>query len=163
MRWIKLALYIFIIYYATRQYVYLSSAKQTNPHSNEIRRVQTFLGKYQSPLQENAKDFVMAAKTYKVPAELLVAISGVESGFGKHNPDCATYNPFGYSSSTSPCGWWRFTDYKQAIYKVAQTISTDRAYQGYQRTRSILELAKIYNPVDPETEAQNIEWFMQRI
>ena len=163
MRWIKLALYIFIIYYATRQPIYLSQIKQTNPHEAQIRRVQTFLRQYQSPLQENSQDFVMAAQTYKVPVELLVAIAGVELGFGKHNPDCAPYNPFGFSSSTSPCGWWRFTDYKQAIFKVAQTIRTDRAYQGYQRSGAIIDFTKVYNPMDSQAEAQNIEWFISRI
>jgi len=162
MKWIKLLIYIFILYGIARQPVYLSSVKQTNPNLNEIRRIQTFLREHSSPLQENAKDFVMAEKTYKVPAKLLVAIAGVESGFGKNPPSCAFYNPFGYSSSTSPCGWWRFQNYHDAIYKVAQTISTDRAYQGYQRTGSILELAEVYTAV-PEDWTEKVNWFMNQI
>lgn len=162
-KWLQVSVIIILLYVGfNRQPVYLSSLQQKDSDVAEIRRVQTFLREHSSPLQESAKDFVMAEKTYKVPAKLLVAIAGVESGFGKNPPSCAFYNPFGYSSSTSPCGWWRFQSYHDAIYKVAQTISTDRAYQGYQRTGSILELAKVYTAI-PEDWTEKVNWFMNQI
>jgi Mannosyl-glycoprotein endo-beta-N-acetylglucosaminidase len=162
-RWIKIFIYIIILYVGfNRQPFYLSSFKQTNPNLIEIRRVQAFLQKYDSPLQANAKDFVQASQKYHIPYKVIVSISGVESGFGKHNPSCAKYNPFGYSSTTSPCGWWRFSSYKESIWIVAKTIGTSNYYADFRRTGQVEELAKNYN-LGSEKWSQDVKYFMNQL
>lgn len=163
MRWLKIAIYILILYgiYGNKQ-LHFSSAKQENPHINEIRRVQLFLQKYDAPLQANAPDFIEAAIKYKVDYKVLVSIAGVESGFCKFPAPGTTYNCWGYRSYSSPSGWWRFASYREGIYKVAQTISTDRAYSQYQRSGSILDLAKVYTAL-PTDWTSKLEWFIKQI
>lgn len=111
----------------------------------EIKSVREFLQNYNSPLADSAQDFVDASYIYGLDYRLLPAIAGTESTFGQHTPSCAFYNPFGWSSSTSPCGFYRFSDYHQAIWTVAQTLGTGNTYKDFQETGDVGILARNYN------------------
>jgi hypothetical protein len=163
MKWFKILIWIGIIYgiYGHQQ-LYFSTIKQENKNINEIKRVQLFLQKYNSPLQASAKDFIEAAKTYKIDYKVLVGIAGVESGFCKHPAPGTAYNCWGFRSYSSPSGWWRFASYREGIFKVAKTLGTDRTYQAFQRSGKISELACPYNNCS-EDWTQSIEYFISKI
>lgn len=58
-------------------------SKEIDPRADVLK---DYLAKYNSPLQNNAQDFIDAADTYDVDWKLVPAISGVESTFGKFTP-----------------------------------------------------------------------------
>lgn len=113
--------------------------------SPEVKKIQAFLKSKNSPLASASADFVIFGDNFGIPPEILVSISGQESTFGKHTPSCAKYNPFGITSSTSPCGHYRFKDYREAIHYTAKLISTSSYYADYRKERTIVALAKTYN------------------
>jgi hypothetical protein len=115
----------------------------------EITAVKAFFAKYHSPLEASAKEFVDAAYVYGIDYRILPAIAGAESTFGKFTPTCAEYNPFGYTSTTSPCHFYRFKNYSEAIWKVAETIGSNKTYAHFQESGSITELAENYNNGEP--------------
>ena len=158
MRWIKIFIYLIVIYGIFRQPVHFSSLKQEDQNSFKVKRIQTFLHSYNSPLEDNSMDFINASKKYKIPAQTLIAISGVESTFGKN---CNSFNPFGYLNSDGSL--ISFSSYKEAIYQVAKTISGGKAYQKYRDTKSIYELAKVYNYVSPDKWTQDIQYFQKAL
>ena len=134
-------------------------------YENEDQRVatlQAYLAKKGSPMAENAKDFIEAANTYGLDWKLLPSISGAESGFGKHVPSCASYNGFGWISTASPCGYWRFESYSEAIHGVAKGIGTKSAYSQYRETRSIERLAIPYSGGSAHW-VEMVNWFMNDI
>lgn len=157
MKWFKILIWIGIIYgIYGKQQLYFSSYQETNPNEASIRRVQTFLGKYQSPLQENAQDFVMAAKTYKIPYKVLVSISGVESTFGKNS---LYNNPFGYFCGQHLC---HFTNFKEAIWQVARTLGESNYYSDFRQTGSIQALSTNYN-LGSQSWTSDVEYFINQI
>lgn len=133
--------------------------KKADAKTIELAR---FLEKYNSPLAGSALDFIEASKKYGLDYKLLVAISGVESTFGNHTPSCARFNVFGYRSSSSPCGWYRFTSYREAIYKVAETISRGNAYARYQRSGQTIDLAFVYTAL-PADWVSKVNYFIEKI
>jgi len=158
MRWIKIFIIIFFIYVGSKQQFYNSSLKYTNPNLNEIKRVQTFLQRYHSPMAGNAKDFVDASVRYKINYKVLPSISGVESTFGK-NIAPGSYNAWGYMCGSHVC---YFDSFKEGIYKVAQTLGTSRTYLRFQQTESINELSCPYNNCSQDW-AGKVLWFSKLI
>jgi hypothetical protein len=128
----------------------------------EISKIKTFLDKYDSPLANEAENFVDAEYIYGLDYRLLPSIAGAESTFGKFPPKCALYNPFGYSSSTSPCGWYRFGNYREAIWKVAETLGNKDCYSEFRQTGSIEALAKNYSQ-GSETWIKAVNYFEKQI
>lgn len=63
--------------------------------TRKLGRLQKFLKKYDSPLLPESKKFIDVADVYDLDWRFLVAISGIESTFGKFIP-YNSYNPFGY-------------------------------------------------------------------
>lgn len=124
-----------------------------------IEKLERFLRKYNSPLAGHANNFIRTADTYHLDWRLLPAISGAESTFARHTPYCASYNPFGWTSTTSPCGYWRFDSFDDAIRFVGQKIATHSPYSNFQRSGSIKELAIPYNGGNPDW-IKNVNSFM---
>lgn len=123
-------------------------------------RVAKFFRKYNSPLESNAEDFVEAADQNEIDYKVLASIAMVESTGGKHTPSCAKFNPFGWTSSSSPCGFWRFTSFSEAINHVAEQIHTSHFYSNFRRTGQIKELAHSYNLGNEEWIA-SMEYFLR--
>jgi len=118
--------------------------KYVHTTDTRIERLQRFLLRYQSPMAPYAAVFIVVADHYKLDWRLLPAIAGAESTFGKNTPSCAPYNFGGYRSYTSPCGYWRFVDYREAIVIIARTIATGERYHEFQRTSEVRDLARVY-------------------
>lgn len=79
--------------------------------------LKAYLDKYNSPLAPFAQDFVTQADAYHLDWKLLVAISGVESTFGKAEP---CINAWGYNiyGDTTRC----FESYPDGIKTISQDI-----------------------------------------
>lgn len=140
------------------QVLHSSSTPEPTPHTpteNELRTttLKIYLAKHNSPMSENAADFIDAANVHGLEWHLLPSISGVESTFGKHVPK-NSYNPFGWAN-----GEKGFSNWKEAIYVVAEGV--ERIY--YKKGRTTPELMhKIYAPPSP-TWGSKVRYFMNKI
>lgn len=158
MRWIKIAVYILIIYGITsRQPIYTSSARQKAPDRRADILTSYFLSKG-SPLASSSLQFVKTADKYNLDWRLLPAIAGVESTF-ETNGNTSDHNPFGYMCSGRPC---YFGSYSEAIETDAKTISTGGAYKNFQQSKRIYDLAKTYTAL-PQDWTGKVEIFMNQI
>lgn len=129
---------------------------------SRVEKLQNFFEKYGSPLAKNSKTFIEVADKYNLDWSLLPAIAGAESTFGKYVPSCADYNPFGWTSTTSPCGFWRFGNYDEAIRYVGEKITTKNAYSEFRNTREVKDLSIPYNGGNKEW-VKNVEIFMEEL
>ena len=77
-----------------------------------------YLRKFDSPLQNYAQDFVDAADKYEIDWKLVIAISGVESTFGKFIP--GGYNGWGWGVYGTQTIY--FASWKDAINTVSQGL-----------------------------------------
>lgn len=130
---------------------------------DEVIEIKRFFKSYNSVLQDYAQDFYDVSKEQGLDYRLLPAIAMVESTGARNTPHCAPYNPFGWSSTTSPCGFYRFSDYGEAINKVGEGIGRARAYASYRANGDLSELAKIYNPGGKEKWEKDIKFFMGKL
>ena len=64
-----------------------------------IQQLESFLKSYDSPLAEQAENFIISADRYGIDWKLVPAITGVESTFGKRIP-YQSYNAYGWASGT---------------------------------------------------------------
>ncbi|MBU2632091.1 glucosaminidase domain-containing protein [Patescibacteria group bacterium] len=60
-----------------------------------VKILENYLNKWSSPLAPHAESFISNADKYNLDWRLVAAISGVESGFGKHIP-YNSYNGWGW-------------------------------------------------------------------
>jgi hypothetical protein len=84
-----------------------------------VKVLTNYLKKYNSPMADNAEDFVNAADKYELDWRLVAAISGVESSYGLRIP------PYSYNG----WGWGvygdnviRFSSWKNGIETVSQGL-----------------------------------------
>ena len=155
MRWLKILIIILIIYgIFGHQQFYASSAKQTNQNLNEIRRVQSFLQKYNSPLKENAKDFVEAGEKYHLDYRLLPTVACVESSCGKNYK----LNPFGWASDTVSYG-----STTENIFAIASRINSLSYYKTYKKTKDLRDFAKAYNGKFAEDYYRKLIYFYNQL
>lgn len=129
---------------------------------NEVTSIRRFFESYNSVLTPYAQEFYDVSKAEGLDYRLLPSITMVESTGAKNTPSCASFNPFGWSSNTSPCGFYRFSDFRQAIKTVGLGIGRNRAYSKFRQTGQISELASVYNPGGKEKWEKDIEFFMNK-
>jgi len=134
-----------------------------NPGDQRVDDLKRFFTRYNSPLADYSETFIEVADLYEIDWTLLPAIASQESGFGKRTPSCALYNPFGWTSSTSPCGYYRFKDFDDAIRLVAKGISELPCYARFRETGSIRELAERYCGGSPDEWAWKVNFFQEKI
>jgi hypothetical protein len=128
-----------------------------------IEKLDGFLRNYNSPLAGHADNFIRTADTYHLDWRLLPAIAGAESTFARFTPSCAGNNPFGWTSTSSPCGFWRFESLDDAIKFVGEKIGTKTSYAEFQRSGKIEELAFTYNPSGQEVWVNKVNYFMEEL
>lgn len=129
----------------------------------KIEEIKSFLEEHHSPMVDNAEDFIIAGETHGVDYKLLVALSGVESSFGRNTPSCARFNAFGWRSSNSPCGWWRFSSFKEAINTVAKGLNTLSFYRAWKETNQLEDLGKVYVGTESAQWIQKVNWFLKEL
>ncbi len=161
----KISLILLIIYA-----IFIPKTKNTpqvlvssNYVDSRPEKLTKFFEVYNPDLVGNVSDFIRVADRFNLDWRLLPAISGSESTFGKHTPSCANYNIFGWTSTSSPCGFWRFESYSDAINLVGEKIATKNAYSSFQRTGELKELAFTYNPGGTEAWIEKVEFFMNKL
>jgi hypothetical protein len=107
--------------------------------------------KYNSPLADNADDFIQACTTYELNCYLLPAIAGVESTFGKAILP-GSYNPFGWAG-----GYYMFTSWSEAIETVGSKLRSN--YINKWNAKTVEEIAPIYS--ESPTWPTKVKYFME--
>ncbi len=108
---------------------------------------------YKSPLVDYSAYFVQMADKYGIDWKLLVAISGVESTFGK-NYISGTYNAYGWGGGTI-----RFASWEDSIEKVSQALGEKYYDRGLDTPYKI---APVYCPPS-RVWAGNVSFFMNKL
>lgn len=85
-----------------------------------------YLAKYNSPMKDQAQNFVDAAKTYNVDWKLVPAIAGVESTFGKFIP--GGYNAWGWGVYGTQAIY--FTSWRDGIFTVTKGLKENYINKG---------------------------------
>ena len=103
------------------------------PEKNDTRVeiLEAYLKKYNSPLKEEAKNFIDAADEYKIDWRLVPAITGVESTFGKFTPgnnSYPSYNGWGWGVYGTQALY--FKSWKEGIYTVSEGLRLHYYNQG---------------------------------
>jgi len=124
-----------------------------------IKTLERFFARYNSPLKNNAKDFIEASDKYSLDFRLLPAIGGVESRFETRG-NIYDHNAFGYICNGKPC---YFDSHRESIYRVAKTLGESKTYKEFRETKSIYVLALVYNQVEPEKWTRGINYFIELI
>lgn len=115
--------------------------------AEQIRR---FLESQGSPMAKYAENIVLAGNRYGVDPRLIVAISGVESTFGKY---CSYYNAWGWNN-----GRTRWRSWTHAIDQFARAFA-----QKYPNQTNVRRMAPRYNPVTPDSWGRKVLMFMALI
>ncbi len=112
---------------------------ETGP-DNRSQILKDYLEDYDSPLAEYADEFVKAADSYGLDWRLVVAITGVESTFGKFIPQ-GSYNAYGWAN-----GAYYFESWPESIWHVSQTLKEKYINRG---ADTVEEIGRIYAPPSP--------------
>ena len=115
--------------------------------------LQNYLEAKNSPFSDNAKQFIETADNYHLDWRLIPAITGVESGFGKHIPK-NSYNAYGWAN-----GKYSFNSWDESIEIVGKTLKERYIDRG---AVNINRIAKIYAPPS-NTWASKVKYFMNEI
>ncbi len=113
--------------------------------------IRSVLKKYQSPLVDEAKNFVIYANKYQLEPYLLPSIAGLESTFGRfilHN----SFNPFGWGG-----GYIIFQNWEEAINTVSKGL---RYYYINKGADNIYSIGKIYS--ESPTWITRVNWFINQ-
>ncbi len=113
--------------------------------------IRSVLKKYQSPLVNEAKNFVIYADKYQLEPYLLPSIAGLESTFGRfilHN----SFNPFGWGG-----GYIIFQNWEEAINTVGRGLRYHYINKG---ADNIYSIGKIYS--ESPTWAIRVNWFINQ-
>ncbi|MBI4153395.1 glucosaminidase domain-containing protein, partial [Candidatus Woesebacteria bacterium] len=115
--------------------------------------LKAYLSKHNSPLAPYAGYLVAIADKYNIDWRLVVAISGVESTFGKRIP-YNSYNAYGWAN-----GAYNFKSWEDSIELVTKTLREKYIDRG---APSIAKIARRYAPPS-STWAGKVKFFMKKI
>jgi len=104
-----------------------------------VKVLKAYLSKHDSPLTDNAKDFVDYADKYNLDWKLVAAISGVESTFGKAIPP-DSYNGWGWGVYGTNV--IRFNSWEEGIKTVSQGLR--ERYMDSWGGKDIYEIGAVY-------------------
>ncbi len=116
-----------------------------------------FFKRYSSPLEDHAKEVVLAADKYGIDYRLLPAIAMQESGLCKKIPK-DSYNCWGFGIYGKKVT--RFENYPQAINTVSKTLATEYIAKGYDNPEKIMQK---YTPSSNGSWAESVVFFMEKI
>ncbi|MCI5051195.1 MAG: hypothetical protein MRY57_02720 [Candidatus Pacebacteria bacterium] len=108
-----------------------------------IAKIESYFGRHDLPLQDEAQHFVDAAEEYNIDWRLVAAIGFIESTGGKFSCKTAEYSAFGWGSCKID-----FDSYKESIDVISWNLgghnpNTDHWYYQGQDHKELLET---YNP-----------------
>lgn len=138
----------------------LTSANIKNPkvnvEDNRAKILSKFLSQYQSPLAEYSTSFVKSADENKIDWKLLVAISGVESTFGKELP-VGSYNAWGWGIYGNNAIY--FKSYNEAIGTISKALKEQ--YIDSWGAKDVYQIGRLY--AASPTWSQRVCYFMNQI
>lgn len=151
------ALFLLIVFFPIKPAAaQVSSAVPKNTQVMADKRaniLRQFLAKYDSPLVDNAEDFVEAADFYGLDWRMLPAIAGIESTFGKQMIQ-GTYNAYGWGGGTI-----RFKSWSDGIWTISGAIKEKYVDKG---ADNIYKIGRIYCPPNPQWPYK-VQSFMDKI
>lgn len=92
-----------------------------------------YLAKFDSPLENNAQDFIDAARQFNLDWKMLPAIAGVESTFGKRIP--GGFNAWGWGVYGNQAIF--FNSWKEGIFIIAKGLRENYLNKGLSDPYSI--------------------------
>lgn len=111
---------------------------QSKPQiDNRSKIIYNYLSQVNSPLAPYSHNFVLEADNNQIDWKLLVAISGIESSFGKRIP-YQSYNAWGWGNGKS-----KFNDWETAISHISKVLN-EKYYQKGLNTPE--KIAPVYAP-----------------
>lgn len=106
---------------------------------SRVKILKKYLEKHNSPLAENAGDFIYYADLYNLDWRLVAAISGVESTFGQAIPPYS-YNGWGWGVYGTNV--IRFNSWKEGIETVSEGLRT--RYMNSWGGKDIYQIGSMY-------------------
>ena len=122
-------------------------------YEDRVERIRKFLIKKESILVDYAGVFVDKADEYDIDWRLVVAITGIESSFGKYN--ASPYNGYGWGG-----GSIEFSSWEESIDVVSRGLSVGYYKKG---AKTIEEIAPIYCPPNYKRWIEVVSLFMEEI
>lgn len=132
--------------------------KPTNQKVSDSRAkiLKEYLEKYNSPLASLANTFIETADKYNLDWKLVIAISGVESTFGKQIPG-NSYNAWGWGIFGNNI--IRFSSWKEGVETISEGLRTN--FIDKWGAKDVYEIGKLY--AASPTWAQRVTYFMNTI
>ena len=121
-----------------------------------VKVLRTYLESHNSPLSKNAETFVKSADKFNLDYRLVVAISGVESTFGKQIPE-NSFNAWGWGIYDENI--IRFKSFDDAINTISKGIREQ--YMDKWGTKDISDIGRIY--AESPAWATRVQYFMNKI
>jgi hypothetical protein len=136
------------------------SESVANDEDIRVRKLTNYLSKHNSPLIDNAEDFVKYADVYGYGENwsMVAAIAGVESTFGKHIP-ANSYNAWGWGIPTGSASGIGFSDWEDGIATVSKGLRKNYMDKG---AVTLSQIGPIYAPPST-TWAGKVSYFMREI
>lgn len=133
--------------------VKISEELKQKEKQEKVLRLQKFLKSHNSPMTDNAQDFIEAAEQYNLDWKLVPSIAGVESTFGKFLiPN--SYNAYGWGGGTI-----HFESWRDGIYTVSKGLSEKYAARGL---ITPYQIQPVYAPPS-HTWGGKVTFFMAKI
>lgn len=121
-------------------------------------RLYKFLSRYQSPLRAHVNEIVYCADKYKIDYRLYVALSGAESGFGRHFPK----NSSNFTGIMN--GATRFPSVYANIDYTSRILGTGKWYRTWRKTKKLEDLVYVYKGVPPyERYIKTVRYSLHKI
>lgn len=117
------------------------------------QRIDQVLATYRSPMAGLGRVFVAAGRQHRVSPYLIVAISGVESTFGR---EACGRNAFGWES----CQGRGFPSWDTGIWTVARALRAGYLDHG---VTSLEQLGRVYCPPCGPRWARDVSWIMRHL
>lgn len=164
----KIAFLIFIIFffvpavYIVKAEIVSEQSAKFNIYSNisnnnriedlflKTKAIENIFIKYQSPLVDDASQFIYICQKYQLDCYLLPAIAGLESTFGRFvYPQ--SFNPFGWGG-----GYIMFRDWNESIETVAKGLRENYLNKG---ADNVEKIGAIYS--ESPTWAQRVKFLKE--
>lgn len=123
---------------------------------NRAKALRAYLEKNNSSLADSAETFVEQADKYNIDWKLVAAISGLESGFGKHIP-YNSYNAWGWGVYGTNVHY--FTSWDDGIETISKGLR--KRYMDKWGATDVYAIGKFY--ASSPTWAVRVEMFMNKI
>lgn len=121
----------------------------------EAEKIDNYLASKGSPMTGLGELCVSLEQQTGVPCSWLIAISGVESGFGKYGYVNGTYNPFGYGVHLG----YSFDNFTNAIIFFANSFKKNYIDKGFD---TIEKIGYVYCPSNSKWSSE-VNYFISEI